>query len=195
MRNKWNVCETTINTHTDCLHIPAKIFMHTNLKLIQMNDKMIKQKHTQKDHIYIYGISSTYVMQTWSSGNVVLSHVYRPHTHTHTHSDTKGELLAKDWSWLKCPALTCPSLIKARAVIALVKWLCVCVCVCVCVYMLVGQLEPYESLPHPLCSSQRWINHVQRCQHLPKQFYMGINGRWGCCSLFNQFHQTRFYLV
>lgn len=28
-----------------------------------------------------------------------------------------------------------------------------------------------------------WINHLQRCQHLPEQFQIGINGRWGCCSL------------
>ncbi len=78
------------------------------------------------------------------------------HTHTHkhthnTHTDTKGELLAKDWSWLKCPALTCPSLIKERAVIALVQWLCVCVCVyCVCVYMLARQLESLWEPPPPL---------------------------------------------
>ncbi len=43
MRNKWNICETTINTqngllamHTDCLHIPVKIFMHKNLEWIQI---------------------------------------------------------------------------------------------------------------------------------------------------------------
>lgn len=36
----------------------------------------------------------------------------------------------------------------------------------------------------PLLSGQAgWINHLQRCQHLPKQFQIGINGRWGCCSL------------
>lgn len=36
----------------------------------------------------------------------------------------------------------------------------------------------------PLLSGQTgWINHLQRCQHLPKQFQIGINGRWGCCSL------------
>lgn len=36
----------------------------------------------------------------------------------------------------------------------------------------------------PLHSGQTgWINHLQRCQHLPKQFQIGINGRWGCCSL------------
>lgn len=36
----------------------------------------------------------------------------------------------------------------------------------------------------PLLSGQAgWINHLQRCQHLPKQFEIGINGRWGCCSL------------
>ncbi len=43
MRNKWNICETTINTQngllamqTDCLHIPVKIFMHKNLEWIQI---------------------------------------------------------------------------------------------------------------------------------------------------------------
>lgn len=40
------------------------------------------------------------------------------------------------------------------------------------------------SLFFPLLSGQTgWINHLQRCQHLPKQFQIGINGRWGCCSL------------
>lgn len=40
------------------------------------------------------------------------------------------------------------------------------------------------SLSFPFLSGQTgWINHLQRCQHLPKQFQIGINGRWGCCSL------------
>lgn len=50
-----------------------------------------------------------------------------------------------------------------------------------------GSCSPGE-VPAPLSSpllpgQTGWINHLQRCQHLPKQFQIGINGRWGCCSL------------
>ncbi len=150
--------------------------------------------------VYTYRISSTYEMQTWSSGNVVLSHVYiHTHTHTQTHTHThrhKRGIIGQGLIMIKVSCAHLPKSNQGESCDCTgTVTVCVCVCVCVCVYMLARQLEPYESLPHPLCSSQRWINHVQRCQHLPKQFYMGINGRWGCCSLFNQFHQMRFYLV
>lgn len=103
--------------------------------------------------------------------------------------------------WLKCVALTCPSPIRACADCSSLLetrrrgfgdggrvgggreegragW---------CHGRAAGSCSPGEDpapLSSPLLSGQTgWINHLQRCQHLPKQFQIGINGRWGCCSL------------
>lgn len=100
--------------------------------------------------------------------------------------------------WLKCTALTCPSPIRGpywlrqlaadkRGLGGVGSSITGEVTLWWSHGRVAGSCSPGEDpalLSSSLLSGQTgWINHLQRFQHLPKQFQIGINGRWGCCSL------------